>query len=75
MPLFEYLSKQCGHQFEELVLGTTTPTCPACQSQKLEKLLSVFAVGNRSGNDAPREAVGPCGTCGDPRGPGACALD
>ena len=75
MPLFEYVCKQCGHQFEELVLGTTTPTCPSCRSQQLKKLLSVFAVSNRSGNDAPREAVAPCGTCGDPRGPGACALD
>jgi len=75
MPLFEYLCKKCGHQFEALVMGTTSPTCPSCQSKKLEKQLSVFAVGSRSGTDTPREAMTPCGTCGDPRGPGACALN
>lgn len=73
MPLFEYVCKQCSRQFEELVLGTTAPTCPSCQSEKLEKLLSTFAVS--SGNGSPGDAVAPCGTCGDPRGPGACALD
>lgn len=73
MPLFEYVCKKCGHQFEALVMGTTNPTCLSCQSKKLEKQLSVFAVSSRGGNDAPREAAAPCGTCGDPRGPGACA--
>lgn len=73
MPLFEYRCTQCGQQFEELVLGTTTPACPACHSQKLDKLLSTFAVGSsHSTQPAP---VAPCSTCGDPRGPGACALD
>jgi putative FmdB family regulatory protein len=73
MPLFEYRCTQCGHQFEELLLGTATPACPICQSQQLDKLLSTFAVS--SGNSAPRDTVAPCATCGDPRGPGACALD
>ncbi len=75
MPLFEYVCKKCGHQFEALVMGTTSPSCPSCQSKKLEKQLSIFAVSSRSGDDTPREAVAPCGTCGDPRGPGACALN
>lgn len=74
MPLFEYVCKKCGHQFETLVMGIASPSCPLCQSKKLEKQLSVFAVNSRSGNDKPREAVAPCGTCGDPHGPGACAL-
>jgi putative FmdB family regulatory protein len=75
MPLFEYACKHCGHQFETLVMGSTTPTCPSCSSQKLEKLLSVFAVNTSGGSTTPREATGPCGTCGDPRGPGACAWE
>jgi putative FmdB family regulatory protein len=75
MPLFEYICKKCGQQFETLVMGTTGPSCPSCHSKKLEKQLSVFAVSNRSGNHTPYEAVASCGTCGDPRGPGACALD
>jgi len=75
MPLFEYICKKCGHQFETLVMGATSPTCPSCQSKRLEKQLSVFAVSSRGESDARREAVAPCGACGDPRGPGACALD
>jgi len=75
MPLFEYLCKKCGHQFETLVRGSTNPSCPSCQSNRLEKQLSVFAVSNGSRDSAAQEIVGACGTCGDPRGPGACALD
>lgn len=75
MPLFEYHCKKCDHQFELLVMGSTTPACPECNSKKLEKMLSTFAV-NTNGNVAAREAMpGPCGSCGDPRGPGACAWD
>ncbi len=73
MPLFEYTCKKCGHEFEELVLGTASPACPSCYSQKLEKLLSTFTVGNHSGSEVSHEAMAPCGTCGDPQGPGACA--
>jgi putative FmdB family regulatory protein len=75
MPLFEYHCKKCNSQFELLVMGSTTPMCPTCNSQKLEKLLSTFAV-NTNGGVAAREAgAGPCGACGDPRGTGACAWD
>jgi len=37
--------------------------------------LSVFAVGGKSDSFTASESFGPCGTCGDPRGPGACAMD
>ena len=40
-------------------------------SVKLEKLLSVFAVNGPSQPELPPG----CGTCGDPRGPGACSLN
>jgi hypothetical protein len=31
---------------------------------------------NASGSEpAPQRAMGPCGSCGDPRGPGSCALN
>lgn len=75
MPLFEYHCKKCDHQFELLVMRSTTPACPECNSKKLQKMLSTFAV-NTNGSSAAREAMpGPCGSCGDPRGPGACAWD
>jgi len=75
MPIFEYLCRACRHEFETLVNGSSAPECPACRSQDLARRLSVFAVGGRGPALAAREPAGPCGTCGDPRGPGACSLD
>jgi len=46
MPIYEYECRACGEQFELLVLKTTVPACPECQSQDLEQLLSGFAVSS-----------------------------
>jgi putative FmdB family regulatory protein len=73
MPIFEYVCKECQHQFEALVYGKEKAACPKCQSKKLEPQLSVFAVSAK-GNSAPARTAGPCGSCGDPRGPGACSM-
>ncbi len=71
MPIFEYICKECDHQFEALVFGNKNASCPKCGSKKLVQQLSVFAVSARSSSNVP---VGACGTCGDPRGPGACSM-
>lgn len=73
MPLYEFQCKGCGHEFEDLVLGSARPTCPSCSSQQLERLLSVFAVKGVA--DDPMPAAGACGSCGDPRGTGACSMN
>ena len=76
MPIFEYVCKDCSRQFETIVNGSKRVECPTCHGEHLEKQLSVFAVG--AGRDAgftSRQPAGPCGTCGDPRGPGACSLN
>ncbi len=75
MPIYEFICKKCRHSFERLVNGTQKPPCPECHSRALEKQWSVFAPGGKE-TSAPRDP-GPasCGTCGDPRGPGACSLD
>ena len=73
MPIFEYICSQCNHHFEALVFGDQRPTCPSCQSEKLAPQLSVFAVSTKGGR-AASPSQGPCGTCGDPRGPGACSI-
>jgi putative FmdB family regulatory protein len=44
MPIYEYACRGCGHRFETLVLKATVPACPQCQSEDLERLLSVPAV-------------------------------
>ena len=87
MPLFEYECRGCGHHFEYLTRDGRSPACPSCDGDDLQKLLSVFAVGAATGDgpgraevlrhdgQSARDAAGPCGSCGDPRGPGACAMN
>jgi putative FmdB family regulatory protein len=73
--MFEYVCKECDHEFEALVFGKQKAECPKCQSTKLEPQLSVFAVSAKSGaSSQPAMAAGPCGSCGDARGPGACSM-
>lgn len=74
MPIFEYACKECDYQFEALVYGSEKAECPKCHSKKLSPQLSVFAVSAKgSGSGAPSMG-GACGSCGDPRGPGACSM-
>ncbi|MFZ1917888.1 MAG: zinc ribbon domain-containing protein [Terriglobales bacterium] len=72
MPIFEYVCKECQHQFEALVYGQEKAACPKCESKKLEPQLSVFAVSAKGGA-AQSMPSGPCGSCGSPDGPGSCA--
>jgi len=74
MPIFEYACKECDHEFEALVYGNQKAECPKCHSQKLAPRLSVFAVAAKGSSKASPSAAGACGTCGDPRGAGACSM-
>ena len=78
MPIFEYICKECHHEFEALVYGKEKAECPKCHAKKLEQQLSVFAVSavstKGSSPSASPSSSGSCGSCGDPRGPGACSL-
>ncbi len=73
MPIYEYTCKACQHSFEALVYGSQKAHCPKCESGKLEPRLSVFAAPAKAGS-GPAPTGGGCGSCGDPRGPGACSL-
>ena len=71
MPLFEFDCQQCSSHFELLIRNGESPTCPQCQSARLEKLLSVPAA--HTGHSSPQHcdlpiANGPCGRggCGLP---------
>ncbi|HSQ18954.1 MAG TPA: FmdB family zinc ribbon protein [Blastocatellia bacterium] len=75
MPIFKYVCKECDHGFEKFVQASTVPECPSCKSKALEKQLSVFNPGKGQSMLEQRAAVGPCGTCGDPRGPGSCSIN
>lgn len=43
MPIFEYVCKKCGHQFEQLVFSSDelVSACPKCGDNSVEKLMSV----------------------------------
>jgi putative FmdB family regulatory protein len=43
MPLYDYHCTACAADFELLVRANTTPTCPACGSTALDKLVSPIA--------------------------------
>jgi len=75
MPLYEYACKECAHQFEALVRSGQTPECPACHATALDRRFSVFAAHTASGGDRAAMPTGACGSCGDPRGPGACSMN
>ena len=71
MALYEYKCGDCGEVSEYLVFsGSDKVSCRKCGSQKLEKLLSSFAVSVKSptsGNSAPECPYGSCcngGSCG-----------
>ncbi len=74
MPLYEYACQACHHEFELLIRGSEQPQCPACAGHDLQKRLSVFAAQTK-GSAPQMSAPGPCGSCGDPRGPGACSMN
>ena len=76
MPIFEYVCEACDHEFEALVYGSQKAACPKCHGKKLVPQLSVFAVASKSASSGASEGAGsgPCGSCGDARGPGACAM-
>jgi putative FmdB family regulatory protein len=74
MPIFEYACKECNHEFEALVYGGEKAECPKCHSKKLAPQLSVFAVAAKGASSGDMPSMGACGSCGDPRGPGACSM-
>jgi len=74
MPIFEYICQQCDHHFEAIVIGNKKAVCPKCESKRLSQQLSSFAVGGEKAAQAD-SPLGGCGTCGDPRGPGACSMN
>jgi putative FmdB family regulatory protein len=74
MPIFAYSCQRCSHHFDLLVHPSTIPTCPECQGTNLKKQLTGFAVGGTS-SGMDFSDPGSCGSCGDPRGPGACSMN
>jgi putative FmdB family regulatory protein len=73
MPMYEYGCLSCSSRFDRLRRmgqSDTDVTCPSCQSDRVERRLSVFAAHSRGGAavaEAPSApATGGCcgGSCG-----------
>ena len=64
MPLYAYACRDCGDNFETLVMSGETPACPACASEKLDQQISLIAQPSRGGEAAPAFA----GCAGDEAG-------
>ena len=58
MPLYDFVCRGCGHEFEALVRpqDTTGPQCPKCQGRDLERLLSTFAFSSEEQTQAAAKA-------------------
>lgn len=70
MPLYEYLCHVCDRKFEAYVRAWgEAVSCPACQGDAVERLLSAFAVG--AGGRTPSASAG-SGGCGCRRGGCGC---
>ena len=67
MPIYEYGCEKCGRDFEELVFGDETPSCPYCGSAETHKLMSRCARcrsdSGASFDMAPPSSGGGCAGC------------
>lgn len=64
MPMYEYACRKCEHTFETLVFGDEKVECPQCQSEKLERLLSVPGPPKTQSSSLPMScdpSTPPCG--------------
>jgi len=66
MPIYTYRCAACDTEFERLVRSDSKVSCPGCESQKLERLMSLPARPSGSGKPADFSRLGP------PAGGGCC---
>jgi putative FmdB family regulatory protein len=53
MPLYGFVCEECEEEFEELVMSasqTEEVSCPACESRKVHRQLSLVAAMKRTGS-------------------------
>jgi putative FmdB family regulatory protein len=63
MPIFEYVCKECDHEFEAIVQGAAKARCPKCESRKLEQQISRFGVsGAKASSAGESSGAAACGS-------------
>ena len=66
MPIYSYVCKECGHNFD-LLVGVVSEKielkCEKCNSKNIEKLLGSFNVGNFAGKSLSSANSCSTGTC------------
>jgi putative FmdB family regulatory protein len=65
VPLYEYVCQECQHDFEALVFNGEAVTCSKCESEKVERKLSVPARPKTESASLPTA----CNSSGPPCGP------
>ncbi len=76
MPIYEYECKECRTSFELLMRSDTRVACPACDSEKVLRKLSVFSahVGHKH-DGVPACHTGQCGCDLGRCGSGLCGVE
>jgi putative FmdB family regulatory protein len=69
MPIYEYKCNDCSNNFETLVMGSSKPECPSCNSKDLARLMSACGFVSKSsgpsGETTQVKSAGgsACGSC------------
>lgn len=50
MPIYEYHCDECKKDFECLVFGNETPSCPDCNGENVNRLMSACGFVSKSGS-------------------------
>ncbi len=78
MPIYEYECRECRTSFELFMRSDTRVACPSCDSAKVVRKLSLFAVGHahagHSHETVPACATGDCGCEQGRCGSGLCGM-
>jgi putative FmdB family regulatory protein len=64
MPIFEYTCANCGHHFEKLILSARRAKelrCPKCDSQEVQKDISLFGTSSKGAIGASAASCAPSG--------------